>query len=74
LQKDEGTDKNKPANSKDKSDISLFCEIDHRVEYAAPNFKIKYPDNYLLTDLSPLVSSVFHPPGLKANTEWQMVN
>jgi hypothetical protein len=63
LQKDEANDKNKSVNTKDKFDINLFCESSNQNEQGAVIFKKSFSDNYLLKNLSPLISSVFHPPG-----------
>ncbi|HLK27678.1 MAG TPA: hypothetical protein VKT28_03800 [Puia sp.] len=63
LQKDEGSDKNKSASTKDKFDINLFCELNNGNEQNAFIFKKNFSDNYLLKNLSSQLSSVFHPPG-----------
>ncbi len=63
LQKDEGNDKNTSSNTKDKFDVSLFCETSNQNEFSEFNFTKKFSDNYLLKNSSAFISSVFHPPG-----------
>jgi hypothetical protein len=62
LQKDEDG-KNSLPFSKDKFDVSLFCENNDR-DYL--NYLIQpktFSDNYLLKKYSSLISPIFHPPG-----------
>jgi len=63
LQKDESTDKNKSANTRDKFDTSLFCETNNQNASGGFIFTKNFSDNYLLNNSSSFISSVFHPPG-----------
>jgi hypothetical protein len=66
LQKDEDGNKNSLPFSKDKFDVSLFCENNDR-SYAISLMQEKtFRDNYLLKKYSSLTSPVFHPPGAVA--------
>jgi hypothetical protein len=62
LQKDEDSDKNKSSNSKDKFEVSLFCETANQHEQIEFNPAKNFSDNYLLKKSSSFISSVFHPP------------
>jgi hypothetical protein len=65
LQKDEDG-KNSLPFSKDKFDVSLFCENNYR-NYAIDFTQEKtFSDDYLLKKYSSLLSPVFHPPGIVA--------
>ncbi|HVM87509.1 MAG TPA: hypothetical protein VMT76_04930 [Puia sp.] len=64
LQKDEGNDKNRPSNTKEKFEVSLFCETTTQKDTTEINIKNNFRENYLLKKSSPLISPVFHPPGV----------
>jgi hypothetical protein len=64
LQKDEDGNKNSLPVSKDKFEVSLFCEKNDD-NYLNDLIQQKtFSDNYLLKKYSSLLSPVFHPPGV----------
>ncbi|HLY71303.1 MAG TPA: hypothetical protein VKR53_16330 [Puia sp.] len=62
LQKDEESGKNNTPVSKDKFDVSLFCESDSRGYFNDRIAENKYSCFYLLKKYSAGFSSIFHPP------------
>jgi hypothetical protein len=63
LQKDEDASKNSLPFSKDKFDVSLFCENDSKNYYKNQIAEKIFSDKYLLKKYSTVLSSIFHPPG-----------
>jgi hypothetical protein len=64
LQKDEDGNKNGLPFSKDKFDVSLFCEKNEDNYLKDLIQKKTFSDNYLVKKYSALISPVFHPPGI----------
>jgi hypothetical protein len=64
LQKDEDGNKNSLPFSKDKFDVSLFCENNDNNRLTDLTQEKTFCDNYLLKKYSSLLSPVFHPPGI----------
>ena len=63
LQKDEDSNKNSLPFSKDKYDVSLFCDSDSKNYFENRIPEKTFFDKYLLKKYSTVLSSVFHPPG-----------
>jgi hypothetical protein len=63
LQKDEDASKNNLPVSKDKIDVSLFCETVSRNYFNDQVAQKIFFDRYLLKKYSAALTPVFHPPG-----------
>ncbi len=63
LQKEEDQGKNGAPASKDKSEVSLFCETMAKNNFHTPVIDKLFSDKYLLKKYSTISSPVFRPPG-----------
>jgi len=63
LQKEDGQDKNSNPSSREKNDVSLYCEPLLNREWASSILNSNFSDQYLLKKYNSSVSSIFHPPG-----------
>jgi hypothetical protein len=63
MQKDEDSGKNSVPVSKDKFDVSLFCETVSTNDFNSSIPDKLFSDHYLVKKYTALLSPVFHPPG-----------
>jgi hypothetical protein len=63
MQKDEDPGKNNVPVSKDKFDVSLFCEAVSTNDFNNSIPDKLFSDHYLVKKYTALLSPVFHPPG-----------
>jgi hypothetical protein len=63
MQKDEDSGKNNVPASKDKFDVSLFCEAVSKNNFNNSIADKLFSDHYLIKKYTASLSSVFHPPG-----------
>jgi hypothetical protein len=62
LQKDEESSKSNLPFSKDKFEVSLFCENDLNKYFPIPVGDKIFSHHYLLIKYATVLSSIFHPP------------